>query len=220
MRSSHYSSPVGAAVGFWLPGPKPGQRTAPASGLGSQPAWGWGRGGAGEGLKEPCPPRPESGHPGFRQQAQATGWDGGRRGQQHVSDHPSHPGNYLHNPGSPGVTAWTKARRGCQLVLVACAFRSLLPDQRHTGLSLHAARCSTNWLTEALTLSCPEPRARYSGRGIPRGLSFSSPHPRPSNVGKSCSISPVAARGAHAHPRNRECPHLHAFASPVFRHSG
>ena len=64
---------------------------------------------------------------------------GGRekgRGQQRVSGQPSCPGNYLHSPGSPWVTAWTKAQRGCQLVLLACAFRSLLPDQRHIGMSL------------------------------------------------------------------------------------
>lgn len=71
-----------------------------------------------------------------------VGMVGGRgrgAGRQHVSGHPSRPGNYLQSPGSPGVTAWTKARRGCQLVLVACAFRSLLPDQRHIGTSLCGA---------------------------------------------------------------------------------
>lgn len=54
--------------------------------MGNEGGGGTGLEGGGGGLKESCPQRPESGHPGFRQwpgvavQAQATGWDGGGEG--------------------------------------------------------------------------------------------------------------------------------------------
>lgn len=137
----------------------PALQSSTCFGLGFRLAWGWGRGEKrrgrrgrgwvegelssaaqkvatlvwGSGCGWLCRLEPQVGRGGGRE-------GGSGRGRQH----PSRPGNYLHSPGSPRVTAWTKAQWGCQLVLVACAFRSLLPDQRHIGTSL--CRASANRL--------------------------------------------------------------------------
>lgn len=107
------------------------------------PGGGWGgrRRGAGDGLKETCPPQTRKwpprflavavrGHAGSRHSLDGGGWGKGLRSTASFRSS-LRPGNYLHSPGSLGVAAWTKAQRGCQLVPMACAFRSLLPDQRH-----------------------------------------------------------------------------------------
>lgn len=124
--------------------------------------------------------------------APATGWDGGRgRGQRRVSGQPSCPGSKSAQSGSPRVTAWTKAQRGCQLVLVACAFRScshrskahwhvrhMVQGPQLTGpCRLHSFEAA-----QALTLSSlePGPWERAASR---RGFSFPS-RPQPQQSGE------------------------------------
>ena len=151
--SSRYISTDGVTTVSRPPGSKPLQNST-RFGLGLRLAGGGGgegQGGGRDGLKDSCPP-PQTGKGPPRFGAVAVGgWEGGgeQGGSGRGLQHPSCPGNYLHSPGAPRVPAWTKAQRGCQLVLVACAFRSLLPDQRHIGMSL--CRASANRLPAGST---------------------------------------------------------------------
>ena len=76
-----------------------------------------------------------------------VGGGGKGRGRQCVSGHPSCPGNYMHSPGSPGVTAWTKAQRGCQLVLAGLCIQVPAPRSK---AHWHVPVCAGPQLTGSL----------------------------------------------------------------------